>query len=112
MPGSPIGQQHACGRIARNVVVAGREETTRGTNTRGTNTGSAGGAETNCGEGVLAASGGNVGPVTRRGIAGRGALTPPSRRIGDGRGGRFNRCALPTTAFLEMAIRRPISAVE
>ena len=109
MPGSPIGQQHACGRIARNVVVAGREETTRGTNTGGAG---GGGADTNCGEGVLAASGGNVGPVTRRGIAGRGALTPPSRRIGDGRGGKFNRCALPTTAFLEMAMRRPISAVE
>ena len=33
-------------------------------------------------------------------------------RIGDGRAGRSRRCALPTTAFFEMPIRRPISAVE
>ena len=54
-----------------------------------------------------------MGPTTRRvGIA-RGVAPPaPSRRIGDGRGGRFSRCALPTTAFLDTPIRRPISAVE
>ena len=33
-------------------------------------------------------------------------------RIGDGRAGRSRRCAFPTTAFFEMPIRRPISAVD
>ena len=36
----------------------------------------------------------------------------PSRRIGEGRAGKSSRCALPTTAFFETPIRRPISAVE
>lgn len=34
------------------------------------------------------------------------------RRIGDGRGGNPKRCAFPTTAFLVMERRLPISAVE
>jgi hypothetical protein len=32
--------------------------------------------------------------------------------MGLGRDDRFSRCALPTTAFFEIPMRRPISAVE
>jgi hypothetical protein len=35
-----------------------------------------------------------------------------SRWMGLGRAGRCRRCAFPTTAFFEMPMRRPISAVE
>jgi hypothetical protein len=55
-----------------------------------------------------------VGAGGRRcdGAAGRAMPPSTSRRIGLGRAGRFKRCALPTTAFFETPIRRPISAVE
>ena len=63
--------------------------------------------------GAAAPSGGSVGPVTRCGCGGRGE-TPgiPSRRIGEGTGRQVQPCALPTTAFFDIPIRRPISAVE
>lgn len=32
--------------------------------------------------------------------------------MGEGRAGKLRRCALPTTAFLEIFKRRPISAVD
>jgi hypothetical protein len=47
------------------------------------------------------------------GLTGRAVrLSCGSRRIGLGREDKFSRCALPTTAFFEIPIRRPISAVE
>jgi hypothetical protein len=56
---------------------------------------------------------GSVGP-DERGTGGRFGTRGggPSRRIGDGRGGNSSRWALPTIAFFEIPIRRPISAVE
>jgi hypothetical protein len=57
--------------------------------------------------GMVSASFGTGGRRGARG--GRGDLPV---RIGDGRAGRSRRCAFPTTAFFEMPIRRPISAVE
>ncbi len=55
---------------------------------------------------------GRVGPTTRR-TAGRfGAAAGAPRRIGEGRASSDRRCALPTTAFLDTPMRRPISAVE
>jgi hypothetical protein len=93
-PGSPIGQQHG---VARKVCF-GAGMTARKVGT---------------GVPIAAERGGNVGPWLRRGAGGLGELLPSaSRRMGEGREGRFNRCALPTTAFFEMLSRRPISAVE
>ncbi len=63
-------------------------------------------------EGIAARSGGSVGPTTRRTAGRRGAEPGSPRRIGDGRADKFSRCALPTTAFFDTPIRRPISAVE
>ncbi len=55
---------------------------------------------------------GNVGPTTRRTGERFGASPGAPRRIGDGRAASDKRCALPTTAFFETPIRRPISAVD
>jgi hypothetical protein len=41
-----------------------------------------------------------------------GAALPLDFLIGEGRAGKSSRCAFPTTAFFEMPMRRPISAVE
>ncbi len=54
-----------------------------------------------------------IGTWTGRGARGTGVgRGSASRRIGLGRAGSVSRCALPTTAFFEMPMRRPISAVE
>ena len=55
-----------------------------------------------------AASGGTGGRSIRRGV---GRIPVSGRRMGVGRAGKSRRCALPTTAFFETPIRRPISAV-
>jgi hypothetical protein len=94
LPGSPIGQQQG---VARKVCFGGDMI----------------GRKAGAGPPIEADKGGKVGPCARRGACGRGEALPSApRRIGDGRGGKFSRCALPTTAFLETLSRRPISAVE
>jgi hypothetical protein len=93
-PGSPIGQQHG---VARKVCFGGDMI----------------GRKAGAGAPIEAASGGRVGPCIRRGAGGRGEALPSTpRRMGEGRGGKFSRCAFPTTAFFEILSRRPISAVE
>ena len=116
VPGSPSGQQQlraeargkgrttlACGGgAATGATAAGVSRRRSGAASRSTPSRSTG-------------AGGAGGAAGRRGGAtGRGAASAPSasRRIGLGRAARFSRCALPTTAFLEMPMRRPISAVE
>jgi hypothetical protein len=94
LPGSPIGQQQG---VARSVCLGADMI----------------GRKAGAGPPIEAANGGSVGPCARRGAGGRDeAPTSAPRRIGEGRGGRFKRCAFPTTAFFETFSRRPISAVE
>lgn len=95
LPGSPIGQQQG---VARGCCDLEGEVMAR----RG-----------GIGSGVTDGDkGGSVGPCVRRGGVRRGVASPSERLMGEGRDGRFNRCAFPTTAFLEIFKQRPISAVD
>jgi hypothetical protein len=108
VPGSPIGQQHGQSMLSPGLYLA-------------TRTGSAGATlgvvtieSAYC---MLATSGGSArGGKVEAGTTVRcrraGAAWPLDFLIGEGRAGKSSRCAFPTTAFFEMPMRRPISAVE
>ena len=101
MPGPPIGQQYGCEPMRDDAIAACRA-------------GLIVGAMRTTGAGMSALCKDESGMVSASAGTGcrRGARGEPPIRIGDGRAGRSRRCALPTTAFFEIPIRRPISAVE
>ena len=118
VPGSPIGQQQAFWLPDRGMTRCAREWGASDGKDRTMAGGDAGAFITGAGAGDMVGRGGIA--AGRGAGAARGAETLAtdggrgiaSRRIGLGRAERFSRCALPTTAFFEMPIRRPISAVE
>ena len=101
----PPAARHRCGRpaAARGAAGDGRRRRHR----------RSGCARVGARHGRRAASiAGRVGPTTR--FTAASWARPPARRGGSGMDAHpaAKRCALPTTAFLDTPMRRPISAVE